>query len=224
MHHATPPALQCARRLSWRRAAYGAERSVGRLVIVARGQGVTRLEARVRNPSRPVSNPSLAHKRGRRACTWRRHLPYSVCNVPPASGILWWRAQRQPPRDCREIRVTGLEARVRNPSRPVSNPSLAHKRGRRVCTWRRHLPYSVCAIRHTGCRRYVQARGYRGERLKRARRPQKRARSHFGAAWRQNGHSGCATQQRRPCRLRSPPPFTRAAGDMHRRGGIEGSA
>ena len=44
----------------------------------------------------------------------------------------WWRAQRRPPRDCREIRVTRLEARIRNPSRPALNPSLA--RGRRVCT------------------------------------------------------------------------------------------
>ena len=95
--------------------------------------------------------------------------------------------------------------------------------------WLRHareaaLPPPLAATVHTGCRRYAQARGYRGERLKRARVPQKRARSHLGAAWRQNGHSGCTTHERRPCRLRSPPPFTRAAGDMHRRGGIGGSA
>ena len=32
------------------------------------------------------------------------------------------------------IRVMGLEARIRNPSRPASNPSLTHARGRRVCT------------------------------------------------------------------------------------------
>ena len=44
------------------------------------------------------------------------------------------------------IRVTGLEARVRNPSRPASNPSLAHTRGRRACTWRRHLHHSAFAF------------------------------------------------------------------------------
>ena len=32
------------------------------------------------------------------------------------------------------------------------------------------------------------------------------------------------THERRPCRLRSPPPFTRAASDMHRRGSIQGKA
>ena len=35
-HQATPPALQRVRLLCWRSAAYGFERSVGRLVIVAR--------------------------------------------------------------------------------------------------------------------------------------------------------------------------------------------
>ena len=55
------------------------------------------------------------------------------------------------------------------------------------------LPPPLAATGRTGCRRYAQARGYRGERLTRARRPQNRAPSHLGAAWRRNGHFGCAT-------------------------------
>eukprot|EP00964_Phaeocystis_antarctica_P080081 scaffold49964_cov66-Phaeocystis_antarctica.AAC.1 len=54
-------------------------------------------------------------------------------------------------------------------------------------------PPALAATGCTGCRRDAQAREYRGERLKRARRPQNRAPSHLGAAWRQNGHSGCTT-------------------------------
>eukprot|EP00964_Phaeocystis_antarctica_P144022 scaffold109711_cov78-Phaeocystis_antarctica.AAC.1 len=55
------------------------------------------------------------------------------------------------------------------------------------------LRLALAATGRTGCRRYAQARGYRGKRLKRARSPQNRAPSHLGAAWRQNGHSGCTT-------------------------------
>ena len=85
---------------------------------------VTRLEGRIRNSSRPASNPSHAHTRGRRAWTRRRQRPYSACafSSAEAQGGPWWRAQRRPPRDRREIshRLTRLEARIRN------GPRLQH--------------------------------------------------------------------------------------------------
>eukprot|EP00964_Phaeocystis_antarctica_P035726 scaffold20425_cov70-Phaeocystis_antarctica.AAC.3 len=62
------------------------------------------------------SSRSPEHAPGDATCT-RAHAP----SLPTQNG-LWWRAQRQPPRDCRKIRVTGLEARVRNKSWLVSNP------------------------------------------------------------------------------------------------------
>ena len=110
-----------------------------------------RLEARVRNPSRPASNPSLAHARGHRACNRRCHLPYSASTFSPgvghpmvqsaASAASWL---------LREVRVTrGGGARIRNPSlRRRTRAFLAHgdARGRRACTRRRHLPQSECAF------------------------------------------------------------------------------
>ena len=64
----------------------------------------------------------------------------------PTQDGPWWRTQRRPPRDCREVRVTGLEARVRNPSRPASKtralPTRAaaeHAPGDATCP-RAHAP------------------------------------------------------------------------------------
>ena len=61
----------------------------------------------------------------------------------PAQGDLWWRAQRRPPRDRCEIRVTRLGFGIRA-SGVETRASLT--RGRRACTWRRHLPQSACAF------------------------------------------------------------------------------
>ena len=53
---------------------------------LSRAVRVTRGGARFGNPSRPASNPSLAHTRGHRACTRRDHLPQSTCAFIPGAG------------------------------------------------------------------------------------------------------------------------------------------
>ena len=111
-HLATPPAPERVRLLSRRRTAHGGERSVGRLVIVARsGSRGWRLGFGIRAGRRRtralLTRAAAEHAPGDATC------PRAYAPSVPTQGSLWCRAQRRPPRDCREIRVTGLYSTIR---------------------------------------------------------------------------------------------------------------